>query len=99
VKAVVYHPEARLEYQEAAQSYTTIDQELGGRFFDEVEKLIQDIRRAPDRYRRFDPPARRHFSDVFPYAVIYLEREDHLWVVALMHMKREPGYWKERLGE
>ena len=67
------------------------------RFFDEIEGLLLDIRRTPDRYRHFDPPARRHFSDVFPYAVIYLEREDYLWMVALMHMKREPGYWKERL--
>ncbi len=94
---VVYHPEALREYAEAAEYYADIEQELGGRFFDEVEGLILDIRRAPDRYRRFDLPARRHFSDVFPYAVIYLEEEDHLWIVALMHMKREPGYWKGRL--
>ncbi len=98
MKPVVYHPEALLEYREAAEYYTNIEKELGGRFFEEVEDLIQDIRHAPERYRPFDPLARRHFSDVFPYAVIYLEREECLWVVALMHMKRKPGYWKVRMG-
>jgi len=98
VKRVVYHPEALQEYAGAAEYYTDIEQELGGRFFDEVEGLILDFQRAPDRYRRVDPPARRHFSDVFPYAMIYLEEWDHLWIVALMHMKRNPVYWKERLA-
>jgi toxin ParE1/3/4 len=97
VNRVVYHPEAAREYREAAKYYSDIEQGLGGRFFDEMEGLLRDILNMPDRYRLFDPPARRHFSDVFPYAVIYLEREDVLWVVAFMHMKRKPGYWKERL--
>jgi hypothetical protein len=94
---LIYHPEAAREYREAAEYYSDIEQGLGGRFFDEMEGLLMDIRHAPECYRLFDPPARRHFSDVFPYAVIYLERDDHLWVVAFMHMKRRPGYWKERL--
>ena len=27
----------------------------------------------------------------------YLELTDHLWIVAVMHLKRNPGYWKTRL--
>ena len=46
----------------------------------------------------FDPPARRHFSAAFPYAVIYVEKPDSVWIVAVMHTKRQPGYWRERLG-
>jgi toxin ParE1/3/4 len=48
-------------------------------------------------FRQFDPPARRHFSLSFPYGVIYLELTDHLWIVAVMHLMRNPGYWKSRL--
>jgi len=58
---------------EAAEYYARIRAELGGRFYDELEGMILDIRRQPDRFRLFDAPARRHFSDVFPYAVIYLD--------------------------
>ena len=70
---------------------------MGGRFYDEVEGLILDIRRQPDRFRVFDAPARRHFSDVFPYALIYLDEPERVWIVAVMHMKRQPGYWRNRL--
>lgn len=40
---------------------------------------------------------RLHFTDRFPYGVIYVLEPDHVWIVALMHLHREPGYWRERL--
>ena len=92
-----FHPDAAQEYADAATYYFRITAELGGRFHDEIERLIHDARCHPDRFRIFDPPARRHFSDVFPYAVIYLDQPDRVWIVAVMHLKRRPGYWKRRL--
>ncbi len=96
MKPHAFHPEAAEEYADAANYYTQIYSELGGRFYGEMERLIQDIRREPRRFRRFDPPAQRHFSNVFPYAVIYVEQPDRIWILALMHMKLRPGYWKHR---
>ena len=61
-----------------------------------MEGLILDIRRQPDRFRQFDAPARRHFSDVLPYAIICLDEPDRVWIVAVMHMKRRPGYWRDQ---
>jgi plasmid stabilization system protein ParE len=98
VKPHAFHPEAAEEYTQAARYYARIDPNLGGRFYDEIEGLIVDIRRQPERFRPFDSPSRRHFSDVFPYAVIYLDEPDRVWIVAVMHLKRRPGYWKGRLG-
>ena len=98
MKPHAFHPEAAEEYAEAAAYYARISPALGGRFYDEIERLIEDIRRYPDCFRVLDPPARRHFSDVFPYAVIYLEQPDRVWIVAVMHFKRRPEYWKLRLG-
>ena len=86
MKPHAFHPEAAEEYANAANYYTQIYPELGGRFYDE-----------PKRFRRFDPPAQRHFSNVFPYAVIYVEQPDRIWILAMMHMKHRPGYWKSRV--
>ena len=97
MKPHAFHPEAEQEYADAANYYTQIYPELGGRFYDEMERLIQDVRRDPKRFRHFDPPAQRHFSSVFPYAVIYVEQPDRIWILAMMHMKRRPGYWKSRV--
>ena len=98
MKRHAFHREAEEEYADAAEFYAAIDPELGRRFYDEIERLIRDIRQQPDRFRLFDSPIRRHFSDVFPYAVLYLDQPDRMLIIAVMHMKRRPGYWKKRLG-
>jgi len=97
VKPHVFHPAASREYTDAAEYYARIQGALGGRFYDEIEGLIQDICRQPERFRLFDAPARRHFSDVFPYVVIYLDEPERVWILAGMHLKRRPGYWRNRL--
>jgi hypothetical protein len=33
----------------------------------------------------------------FPYGVIYRVREEVIWVVAIAHMRRRPGYWLDRV--
>ncbi len=33
----------------------------------------------------------------FPYAVIYKENSTMIWILAVAHGHRRPGYWKERL--
>jgi toxin ParE1/3/4 len=98
VKEHRFHPQADLEYAAAAEYYAQISLELAGRFYDEIEGLIRDIRAHPDRYRIFDDPVRRHLGRVFPYAVLYIERAAEIWIVAVMHLKRQPGYWKDRLS-
>ena len=92
------HPEADAEFAGAVRYYSEVSPELGVRFYREMERLFREVCADPDRFRKFDPPARRHFSRDFPYAVIFLEKPGHLWIVAVMHMKRRPGYWRERLG-
>ena len=97
MKPHTFHPEAAEEYAEAARYYAAIDPELGGRFYDEIERLIEEVRKHPERFWQFDPPVRRQLSTVFPYAVLYLDQPDRVWIVAVMHCKRQPGYWRQRL--
>ena len=91
------HPAAEQELAEAVCYYREIEPELGTRFYREMARLIHEVCANPERFHQFDPPARRHFSAEFPYAVIYLAKPSHVWIVAVMHMKRQPGYWRKRL--
>lgn len=97
MKPHVFHPEAEAEYAAAATYYTAIRPALGVQFFEEMEGILLDVRSDPLRFPSFESPVRRHFSKVFPYAVLYFEESDRIWIVAVMHMRREPGYWKQRL--
>ena len=98
MKPLVFHPEARLELTEAGRYYAGKSQPLAQRFYLEMDEVITEVCARPSSRRMFDPPARRHFGPVFPYAVIYLDRLGEVWVVAVMHFKQRPGYWRERLA-
>ena len=98
MKPHVFHPEAGEEYTQAIAYDATVTPELGSRLYDEIERLIHEVCRPPEGFSRFSPPARRALARKFPYSVVYLDEPDRVWIVAIMHAKRRPGYWRDRLG-
>jgi hypothetical protein len=45
-------------------------------------------------------PARHEFKfrlTQFPCSLLYINRADYLWVVAVAHGSRMPAYWKRRV--
>ena len=97
MKPLRFHRAAREELKAAGRHYAAIHLELGGQFYDAIEQLLGEIRLQPTLFRTFEPPARRHFGSRFPYAVVYLDLPDRVWVVAVMHFKQQPGYWAGRV--
>lgn len=97
MKSHAFHPEAAEEYVQAIEFYAAINPELGRGLFEEIERLIGDVRRQPERFFRFNPPAQRALSRRFPYSLVFINQPDRIWIVAVMHAKRHPGYWKKRL--
>ena len=91
------HPEADDEFAKAVRYYSKVSPELGVRFYREMERLLREICVDPARFRILDPPVRRHFGRDFPYAIIFVEKPGYIWIIAIMHLKRRPGYWRERL--
>ena len=92
-----FHPEALRELSEATDHYKSISPALVANFCLEMERLIQEVCPTPQLFRQFDPPARRHFSNRFPYGVIYPAEPDRVWIIAFMPLRREPAYWKQRV--
>lgn len=97
MKPHVFHPEAREEYIGAVQYYAAVAPELGSRLYNEIERLIREVRQQPERFLCFSPPAYRALARNFPFKVVYLNQPDHIWIVAIMHAKRRPGYWRGRV--
>jgi toxin ParE1/3/4 len=87
---VVLHPQADAEFLLAQQRYTDASPLLGRRFYDEITSVFSRIIEHPLRYKQFDPPARRLFANGFRYAVIYIAKPDVIWIIAVMHVRREP---------
>lgn len=85
------------DFADALEFYRDESEALAGRLYDEIHRLIADICAAPRLYRVVAQPVRRHFGETFPYAVLYVEKPDHIIILAVAHFKRRPGYWRERL--
>ncbi len=96
--ALSYHPEAKDEIREAADFYEQRRQGLGEEFLEELESLIGKIRLNPLRCGRVSGVFRCCRTRRFPYGIIYAVEDDEIFVAAVAHTKRKPGYWKKRLG-
>lgn len=91
-----FHPEAAEEFEAAADFYHSRQPGLEVRFLDSVERCTSKIKASPQRFRKFDGEVRRALVSVFPYAVLFSASSDRIFVLAVMHCSREPGYWRDR---
>jgi plasmid stabilization system protein ParE len=92
-----FHPEALDEYEDAAHYYADRQPGLELRFIACVEAAFREISEIPTRWRQFEDDVRRYLVHVFPYAVLYSIESDYVLILAVMHCRREPGYWRHRV--
>jgi toxin ParE1/3/4 len=99
VKAFRFHREADAEFTEALRYYADISPALAARFYDEVEASITEVCAHPQRFRQIEPPVRRRLVPNFPYALLYIDEPDRVWITSIMPLRRDPGYWRHRLTD
>jgi plasmid stabilization system protein ParE len=91
-----FHPEAEKEFIEAIEYYDDIEPELGNDFALEVYSTIKRSVDFPMAWTSLEGDVRRSLVRRFPYGVLYSEEKDRIFIVAVMNLHREPGYWKKR---
>ena len=94
---LIYDPAARAELIEAAAYYEECRPGLGEAFLVAVEDAIDRLSRAPLRWRKIGGRFRRCLVRQFPYGIIYAVEDPDIFVAAIMHLSRKPGYWRERV--
>jgi hypothetical protein len=65
-------------------------------FLKEVHSAILRIIEFPKAFPILSKNTRRCLLNRFPFAVIYETKQNEIIVLAIMHLSRKPGYWKER---
>jgi plasmid stabilization system protein ParE len=93
----IFHPDALAEYADAALYYSDRVPGLGADFVKEVETGIASVIHAPEQSPLVEEDVRRFLVRRFPYGLLYILESDHVLIVAVMHLSREPGYWRHRL--
>jgi plasmid stabilization system protein ParE len=92
-----FHPEAESEFTGAIDYYEDKEKGLGYDFTLEVYSTIQRILAHPDAWAVIEENIRRSFVRRFPFGILYSHTEEEVIIVAVMHLNREPDYWKERI--
>jgi toxin ParE1/3/4 len=95
IKPALRSPQARTDIENAIDYYLLEAPHMVDHFIDALEKATAHLQRAPGtgspRYAlELNMPGLRFWAlTKFPYALFYLEHEDHLWVIRLMHMSQD----------
>lgn len=95
-----WHPGALEEFEEAGLCYEEQRRRIGVEFSDAVVLAIETVLREPARFQRVGDGVRLFRLKRFPYHLYYLldDARLHVRIIAVMHNRRRPGYWRERLS-
>ncbi len=94
-----FHPEADDEFFRAVEYYEECDFGLGIDFSREIHAAIQNIIDYPIMWPEIDEEVRRYLCHRFPCGILYSIEKDGIFILAIMHLHRDPDYWKHRLQE
>ena len=92
-----FHPAADSEAIEAATYIKDDDSYQGGLFVQALEDALTWARTQPLIFRCFDGEFRKVRLGKFRYALVFRLKDEEIQVLAVMHMCRKPGYWKDRV--
>ena len=88
---------AEIELGQAVDWYESQAPGLGNSFLIEVLSAAERISLYPDAWHPLDEGLRRCRMNRFPYGLIYPIENGDILVLAVAHLHREPGYWRDRL--
>jgi toxin ParE1/3/4 len=96
MNAVRFHPEAEEELAEAREWYEERSEIAAQAFALEIDRAVGRIVEAPLRYPNGWRGEHRFVLNRFPFTILYRVRVDHVFITAVAHQSRRPGYWRHR---
>ena len=97
MKRVIFFSEAEQEMLEAALYYQSQSAGLGTDFLSEVEQAVQSIATSPYTWPILRGKLSRRLLRRFPFGALYAIEPKEIVIIAVAHLRRKPGYWKDRV--
>lgn len=95
-RPVEFFDDAMVEARAAYMWYRKRSEVAAARFHDEFSRAITAIRSAPEAWPPYVHETRRYLFRRFPFYLVYRMTSEEIQVVAVVHARRRPGYWKDR---
>ena len=96
-KQIVIRSEAELDIKDAYEWYECQRKGLGEGFLLCIEQALSRISRNPEIYSLVYKDVRRVLIHRFPFSVFFIESEENISVLAVLHARRNPKAWKGRV--
>jgi len=97
VYPITFKPEVYDDIKTAYDWYESQRVGLGEDFLLTLEESYVKITRTPKLYQDIYKLVRRKLVRRFPYGIFFVIRENTIIVLAILHTKREPQKWQERV--
>jgi plasmid stabilization system protein ParE len=94
---VAWHRLAAVELNEAADFLASKRPGLRDVFLSEAERCVAAISEHPEAGHLIASTVRRSMFRRFPYAILYSRGGSEIRILAVMHLRRRPSYWNDRL--
>jgi len=88
---------ALTEMEEALGWYQNRSESAAESFRRALSDAMDRVESSPARLSPYLFNTRRMLLTPFPYLLVFVIERDRIFIVALAHAKRKPGYWKTRL--
>ncbi len=96
---LIVQPEAECDLRDAYLWYEARRSGLGDELLAQADQAFARISEGPLRPRALHRGSRRVRLHRFPYVVVYLPRGESVYVLALLHERRNPRVFRTRVGE
>ena len=96
---IKYHPKALAEAFNSARYYNRQREGLGAEFFDVLDFCVAQLQQEPLRQKPDEDGVRSWRLRRFPFRVYYALDPNRIRILAVAHLKRRHGYWRQRVEE
>jgi plasmid stabilization system protein ParE len=96
-RSLVVRPLAEADLADAAEWYERERAGLAQRFLRDVHRTFDRIRTSPLAFPAVWDEVRRALLHTFPYAVYFRASESSIFVLAVLHLSRNPTIWRTRV--
>ncbi len=94
---LIIRPEARTDLLDTFRWYQEQRSGLGFDFKLCVDEVFSKLQKHPSIYKKVYQNIRRAVTRRFPFSVFYIIENNNVIILAVLHARRDPEKWKNRI--
>lgn len=99
MKKYEFFDEAENELRKSVLFYKKESLTASNRFYTDFERSLNYVRKFPLISPFIDKPVRRKVFRHFPFNILYILKNNIVYIVSVTHHSQHPDHWKDRMKD